>query len=76
VDLYLANNDVRINQIMNRLTLVATIFIPLTFLTGLWGMNFKDIPELQWEHGYLFAWGCMIVCAALLTLWIKRKKWW
>ncbi|GAE21293.1 magnesium and cobalt transport protein CorA [Bacteroides pyogenes JCM 10003] len=55
VDLYISNNDLRMNDIMKRLTIVSTIFIPLTFLAGVWGMNFENMPELNWKHGYLLA---------------------
>lgn len=75
VDLYLNNNDVKMNQIMKQLTLVATIFIPLTFLVGVWGMNFKFMPELDWRYGYLFAWISMIVVGIAIWLWIKKKYW-
>ncbi len=44
------------NDIMKRLTIVSTIFIPLTFLVGVWGMNFKIMPELDWRYGYVYAW--------------------
>lgn len=74
VDLYLANNDLRLNRTMNQLTIVATIFIPLTFLVGVWGMNFKRMPELEWTHGYLAAWILMIVVGVSLYLWFRRKK--
>ena len=50
VDLYISNNDLRMNAIMKRLTIVSTIFIPLTFLAGIWGMNFKMMPELDWQY--------------------------
>ena len=52
VDLYISNNDMRMNQIMKRLTVVSTIFIPLTFLAGVWGMNYKFMPELDFKYGY------------------------
>lgn len=73
MDLYLANNDLRMNLIMKQLTVVATIFIPLTFLVGVWGMNFDNMPELGLKHGYLYAWMAMIVVGVLLYLWFKRK---
>ncbi len=75
VDLYISNNDLRMNDIMKRLTVVSTIFIPLTFLVGIWGMNFQFMPELSWKHGYLFAWGLMIIVAVLISLYLRRKKW-
>jgi magnesium transporter len=74
VDLYLANNDLRMNQIMKQLTVVSTIFIPLTFLVGVWGMNFVEMPELNLAHGYLYAWLTMIVIGIGLYLWFKRRN--
>lgn len=73
MDLYIANNDLRMNLIMKQLTVVATIFIPLTFLVGVWGMNFENMPELGLKHGYLFAWLAMIAVGVLLYLWFRRK---
>ena len=75
VDLYISNNDLRMNAIMKRLTVVSTIFIPLTFLAGIWGMNFKWMPELNWQYGYLIAWGLMLLSGILTWLYMKRKDW-
>ena len=75
VDLYLANNDLRMNQIMSRLTVLSAIFIPLTFLAGIWGMNFRAMPELYWPYGYLFAWGVMAIVASGIIWWLWKKKW-
>ena len=75
VDLYISNNDLRMNDIMKRLTIVATIFIPLTFLVGVWGMNFKWMPELDWQYGYLFAWISMFIIGIVVYLYFKKKKW-
>ena len=75
VELYVSNNDLRMNNIMKQLTVVSTIFIPLTFLVGIWGMNFHNMPELSWEYGYLYAWGLMLITAVAVYLYIKRKKW-
>lgn len=75
VDLYLSNNDQRMNSIMKQLTIVSTIFIPLTFLAGIWGMNFRFMPELDWRYGYLLAWILMLVLAAGIYFYFKRKKW-
>lgn len=75
VDLYMSNNDLRLNKIIGRLTVVSVIFIPLTFLVGVWGMNFKVMPELDWKYGYAFAWGMMIVVAVVVAIWIKKKNW-
>lgn len=73
VDLYLANNDLRTNNIMKQLTIVSTIFIPLTFLVGVWGMNFPHMPEFGLSHGYLYSWLIMIGLGGLLYLWFRRK---
>lgn len=75
VDLYISNNDLKMNDIMKRLTVVSTIFIPLTFLVGVWGMNFDFMPELSWKHGYLFAWLLMAVIGLAVYLFFKKKKW-
>ncbi len=75
VDLYLNNNDVKMNMVMKQLTVVATIFIPLTFIVGVWGMNFVYMPELTWEYGYIYAWGTMILIALLIWFYFKKKKW-
>lgn len=75
IDLYISNNDLHMNNIMKRLTIVSTIFIPLTFLAGIWGMNFSQMPELNWKYGYLMAWGVMIVTGVLIYFFFKRKKW-
>lgn len=75
VDLYISNNDLRMNDIMKRLTVVSTIFIPLTFFAGVWGMNFKFMPELGWEYGYFGAWVLMLVVAVIVYIFFKKKKW-
>lgn len=74
VDLYISNNDLRMNDIMKRLTVVSTIFIPLTFLVGVWGMNFKLMPELDWRYGYLSAWIVMLIVGLGGYWYFKKKK--
>lgn len=75
MDLYISNNDLRMNDIMKRLTIVSTIFIPLTFLAGVWGMNFEYMPELGWHYGYAIAWAVMIVIGVIVYLFFQTKKW-
>lgn len=75
VDLYISNNDLRMNAIMKRLTIVSTIFIPLTFLAGVWGMNFRLMPELEWQYGYLAAWTIMILIGVFVFLFFRKKEW-
>lgn len=72
---YISNNELKMNQIMKRLTIVATLFIPLTFVVGVWGMNFKNMPELEWKYGYPTAWGVLIATALISYWFIKKKKW-
>ncbi|MDH6358532.1 magnesium/cobalt transporter CorA [Parabacteroides sp. PF5-9] len=73
VDLYISNNDMRMNAIMKQLTVVSTLFIPLTFLVGVWGMNFAFMPELNWPHGYAIAWLAIFVVGGLTWYFMKRK---
>lgn len=73
--LYISNTDTRLNDIMKRLTIVSTIFIPLTFLAGVWGMNFSAMPELTWQYGYLFAWASFILLALIVSLFLRRIDW-
>lgn len=75
MDLYISNSDMRMNYIMKRLTIVSTIFIPLTFLVGVWGMNFKFMPELDWKYGYLMAWGIMLAAGLASFLILRSRKW-
>ncbi len=75
LELYLANNDIQMNDVMKRLTVVATVFIPLTFIVGLYGMNFKNMPEIQWEHGYIYVWVLMIGITAFVMAYLKKRKW-
>lgn len=75
LDLYVSNNDLKMNAIMKRLTVVSTIFIPLTFLVGVWGMNFENMPELYLKYGYLAAWIIMIAAGIFTWLFLKKKDW-
>ncbi len=74
-DLYMSTVSNRTNEIMQTLTIIATIFIPLTFIAGVYGMNFEYMPELKWEWGYPAVWVLMIVSALLMLGYFKRKKW-
>lgn len=74
-DLYLSNISIRMNEIMKVLTIIATIFIPLTFIVGVYGMNFEYMPELNWRWGYFSVWGVMIVIAIGMVIYFRKKKW-
>ena len=63
------------NEVMKVLTIIATIFIPLTFIAGVYGMNFSNMPELQYKYGYYIVWGVMLVVGLLLAYFFKKKKW-
>jgi len=65
----------RMNEVMKTLTIVATIFIPLTFIAGIYGMNFHNMPELSWKYGYLGIWIIMILIFAAMVIYFKKKKW-
>lgn len=75
LDLYYNNNNLKLNLIMKRLTVVSTIFIPLTFMVGVWGMNFKVMPELEWEYGYLVSWVSFVLIGVIVFTFMKIKKW-
>lgn len=75
LDLYYNNNNLKMNEIIKRLTIVSTIFIPLTFMVGVWGMNFRIMPEIDWKYGYLAAWLILIVIAIFTYLWMRKQKW-
>lgn len=75
MDLYLSEMSNKMNQVMKTLTIIATIFIPLTFLAGIYGMNFEFIPELHWRYGYLFFWVAITCLVFVMILYFKRKKW-
>ena len=74
-DLYMSEVSFRMNQVMKVLTVVTTVFIPLSFLTGLYGMNFDNIPELHFENGYFILLIIMAVITVGLLLFFKQKKW-
>lgn len=74
-DLHFSNISYRMNEIMKVLTIISTIFIPLTFIAGIYGMNFKNMPELSLPWGYTAVWGIMLVIVVLMILFFKKKKW-
>lgn len=75
LDLYMNSVSFRMNSIMKVLTIVSTIFIPLTFIVGVYGMNFTNMPELEYKYGYLFVMIGMAILTLLMILYFKRKKW-
>ncbi|MBU1853322.1 MAG: magnesium/cobalt transporter CorA [Candidatus Omnitrophica bacterium] len=81
VDIYLSSVSNKMNEVMKLLTMIATIFIPITFVAGIYGMNFNpgvsawNMPELNWKYGYLCALGLMLIIALLMIAYFKRRKW-
>ena len=75
LNLYMSAMSNKMNEVMKVLTIFASIFIPLTFLAGIYGMNFEIMPELKWKYGYLAVWGIMLMVVILLLIYFKRKKW-
>jgi magnesium transporter len=75
LDIYLSASSMRLNQVMKVLTIIATIFMPLTFLAGIYGMNFENMPELKWHWGYYFIWGVILTIAVGMLILFRRKKW-
>jgi len=75
MDLYLSTVSYKMNEIMKVLTIFSTIFIPLTFFAGVYGMNFKYLPELEWKYGYFVFWGIMVIIALIMLIYFRRKKW-
>ncbi len=75
LDVYLSSLSNRMNEVMKVLTIIATIFIPMTFLAGIYGMNFEFMPELKWPWGYPLVW-CVILAIGIVMLgYFKKKKW-
>jgi magnesium transporter len=81
MELYISSVNNRMNEIMKVLTVIATIFIPLSFIASVYGMNFDvnksplNMPELEWKYGYLFALGLMLLTAGSLLVWFWRRGW-
>jgi magnesium transporter len=75
MDAHLSATSNRMNEIMKVLTVIGTIILPMTFITGVYGMNFRIMPELYWPGGYLFAWGLMLAVGGGMYLFLKRKRW-
>jgi magnesium transporter len=74
-DIFLTNVNNKMNEIMKILTITATIFIPLTFIAGIYGMNFKYMPELEWQWGYFAVWGVIIGVVGIMVYYFKKKDW-
>jgi magnesium transporter len=65
----------RLNDIMRTLTIFSVMFIPLTFIVGVYGTNFDNLPELHWQNGYFIMWAVMVIVAFVMFLFFRNKKW-
>lgn len=74
-DLYLSELSMKMNKVMQFLTIITSIFVPITFLAGIYGMNFQYMPELGYKFGYFIILGLMIIIAVCMIFIFKRKKW-
>ena len=74
-DTYLSVVSNRMNEVMKVLTIIATIFIPLTFIAGIYGMNFKFMPELEWRWAYFAFWIVILVIAVIMVIFFRRRRW-
>jgi len=75
LDIYLSSISNRLNAVMKVLTIIATIFMPLTFIAGIYGMNFKYMPELEWRWGYPVIWLVVILIGVSMLIYFKKKRW-
>ena len=74
-DMHQTNISNKMNEVMKVLTIIATIFIPLTFIAGIYGMNFEYMPELSWQYSYPIAWFVMILVTIGMVIYFKKKNW-
>ena len=75
METHLSMMSFKMNEVMKVLTIIATIFIPLTFIVGVYGMNFRFMPEIEWPWAYFVLWGVMIVITLFMLMFFRRKKW-
>ncbi len=75
LDIYMTSIGNKMNEVMKVLTIIATIFIPLTFIAGVYGMNFEFMPELKWKMGYFAVLGLMLFVALIMIMFFRKKKW-
>jgi magnesium transporter len=71
---FISLNGKKNNDVMRLLTVISMFFMPLTFLVGVYGMNFENMPELQWKYGYIAVWAVMVLTVIWIFWWFRRKK--
>jgi magnesium transporter len=75
LSLYISLSSQRTNEVMRILTIFSVFFLPLTFIVGVYGMNFQFMPELSWKYGYALVWIGMIAVTIFVWRWFKKRKW-
>ncbi|MBA4385795.1 MAG: magnesium and cobalt transport protein CorA [Anaerolinea sp.] len=75
LDIYLTATSNRLNEVMKALTIVSTLFLPLTFIAGIYGMNFVFFPEIHWQYGYAFVWGLFLIISGGMIWYFKKRQW-
>ena len=75
MEIYLSMMSNKMNEVMKVLTVIATIFIPLTFIVGIYGMNFPNMPEMTWPWAYFAVWGVMIGVVIAMIFYFRKKDW-
>ena len=75
IDFYLSMNANKMNEVMKFLTIISTLFIPVTFIAGIYGMNFDNMPELRHPYGYFITLCIMVLTIFSLLIYFRRKKW-
>jgi magnesium transporter len=75
MDLYLSSVSNRLNEVMKVLTIITTIFIPLSFIASIYGMNFSNMPELRWDYGYFLILAVMFLLGMGMVVYFRKKKW-
>lgn len=75
LDIHINAMNTKMNEVMKVLTVISTIFMPLTFIVGVYGMNFDNMPELRWHYGYFAVWGVMAIIFVGMLIFFRRKKW-
>ena len=75
IETHLALVNNRMNEVMKILTIMSSIFIPLSFIAGIYGMNFEFMPELSWRYGYVMVWCIFLIVGGGLVLFFRRRRW-
>ncbi|MHB1346208.1 MAG: magnesium/cobalt transporter CorA [Candidatus Humimicrobiaceae bacterium] len=75
IDIYLSSMSHRLNEVMKILTIISTIFIPITFIASIYGMNFRFMPEISWKWSYIIVWAVILFIIIYMVIYFKRKKW-